>query len=72
MYRLDRLTGLIETKVLLNIGEKLNGFTGMVLLFYSGLFRVSTVRVHAYIAPRDFVELSDVSVSSFFHDIKFI
>jgi len=66
MYRLDGLTGLIETKVLLNIGEKPKDFTGMVFLFCSGLFRVFTVRFHAYIAPRDFVELSDVSVSSFF------
>ena len=56
----------------LNIGEKPKGFTDMVPLFYCGLCRVFTVRVHAYIAKRDFVELSNVSVSSFFHDIKFI
>jgi hypothetical protein len=87
-YRVDGLTGLIETKILLNIGEKPKGFTDMVLLFFCGLFRVFTVQVHAYIAQlvhayiaqlvhtyiaqRDFVELSDVSISSFFHYIKFI
>jgi hypothetical protein len=73
MYRLDGLTGFIEKeKNLIKYRLEIKRFHryGTFIL----LWPVSSVTpyVYAYIAQRDFVELSDVSVSPFFHDIKFI